>query len=317
MILNNRRQAESCNILILKLFHTLNWRQKINFIILIFLGATWGLSFSVMKIAVENGGQPFGIAFWHALISAVLLYIYITFKHGTLGLKKNHLKLIILLGIFGSALPNVLFYWSAQKLSAGILSITVSFIPLLTYTFAFVLKIENFSYRRILGVILGALALNLLIVPEKSIPEQNQIIWILVSCVAAISYAIENLIIDQKMPPDIGPVRLACGMSLMGAILVLPFALGFNQMISPTIPPKELELALIGLGLINAVAYSLFIFLIKRTGPVFASQTGYVVTIGGMFWGILLFNEIYSMWVWFSLLIIILGVVLVAPREKT
>jgi drug/metabolite transporter (DMT)-like permease len=269
-----------------------------------------------MKIAVENGGQPFGIAFWQALISAVLLYLYIIFRHGHLGLKKTHLRLIILLGIFGSALPSVLFYWSAQKISAGILSITVSFIPLLTYIFAFVLKIEVFSYRRIFGVLLGALALNLLILPENSIPERTQIIWILVSCVAAISYAIENLIIDQKMPDDIGPVRIACGMNLMGAALVLPFSLAFKQAIVPTFPVKELEMALIGLGLINAIAYSLFIFLIKRTGPVFASQTGYIVTIGGMFWGILLFNEIYSMWVWFSLLIIILGVVLVAPREK-
>ena len=270
-----------------------------------------------MKIAVENGGHPFGTAFWQALISAFLLYIYITFKHGNLGLKKSHLKLIILLGFFGSAMPSVLLYWSAQKISAGILSITVSFIPLLTYVLAFVLKIETFSYRRILGVVLGALALNLLIVPENSISERNQIMWVLVACVAAISYAIENLLIDQKMPSDIGPVRIACGMNLMGAILVLPFALGFNQMISPTFPPQKLELAVIGLGVINAVAYSLFIFLIKRTGPVFASQTGYVVTIGGMLWGILLFNEIYSMWVWFSLLMIILGVVLVAPREKT
>jgi len=281
-----------------------------------FLGATWGLSFSVMKILVEDGGEPFGIAFWQALIAALLLYIYITFKHGNLGLKKSHLKLILLLGFFGSALPSVLLYWSAQKISAGILSITVSFIPLLTYAFAFVLKIESFSYRRIWGVVMGAFALNLLIVPENSIPERNQIIWILVACVAAISYAIENLIIDQKMPSDIGPVRIACGMNLIGAILVLPFALGFNQLIFPTTPPQKLELAFIGLGVINAFAYSLFIFLIKRTGPVFASQTGYVVTIGGMFWGILLFNEIYSMWVWFSLIIIIFGVVLVAPRKK-
>ena len=269
-----------------------------------------------MKIAVEHGGQPFGIAFWQALISALLLYIYIMFKHGNLGLKKSHLKLIILLGIFGSALPSVLFYWSAQKINAGILSITVSFIPLLTYCFAFVLKIEIFSYRRILGVLLGALALNLLLIPENSIPERTQIIWILVSCVAAISYAVENLIIDQKMPDDIGPVRIACGMNLMGAALVLPFALAFKQTIVPTFPVKELEISLIGLGLINAIAYSLFIFLIKRTGPVFASQTGYIVTIGGMFWGILLFNEIYSMWVWCSLMIIILGVILVAPRKK-
>jgi drug/metabolite transporter (DMT)-like permease len=269
-----------------------------------------------MKVAVENGGQPFSIAFWQALTAALLLYIYITFKHGNLGLKKSHLKLILLLGFFGSALPNVLLYWSAQQISAGILSITVSFIPLITYAVAFVLKIETFSYRRILGVVLGALALNLLIVPENSIPERNQILWVLVACVAAISYAIENLIIDQKMPSNIGPIRIACGMSLMGAILVLPFALYLNQVISPTLHPGKLELAIIGLGVINAFAYSLFIFLIKKTGPVFASQTGYIVTIGGMFWGILLFNEIYSMWVWFSLLIIILGVVLVAPREK-
>jgi drug/metabolite transporter (DMT)-like permease len=269
-----------------------------------------------MKIAVENGGQPFGIAFWQALISALLLYIYIMFKHGNLGLKKSHLKLIILLGVFGSALPSVLFYWSAQKISAGILSITVSFIPLLTYCFAFLLKIEIFSYRRIVGVLLGALALNLLLIPENSIPERTQIIWILVSCVAAISYAVENLIIDQKMPDDIGPVRIACGMNLMGAALVLPFSLAFKQTIVPTFPVKELEIALIGLGLINAIAYSLFIFLIKRTGPVFASQTGYIVTIGGMFWGTLLFNEIYSIWVWCSIMIIILGVILVAPRKK-
>ena len=270
-----------------------------------------------MKIAVENGGQPFGIALWQALISSLLLYIYITFKHGGLGLKKSHLKLILLLGFFGSAIPSVLLYWSAQKISAGILSITVSFIPLLTYVLAFVLKIESFSYRRILGVVLGALALNLLIVPENSIPERNQIIWVLVAFVAAVSYAIENLIIDQKMPSNIGPVRIACGMNLMGAILVLPFALGFNQVISSPITPSKLNLAIIGLGVINAVAYSLFIFLIKRTGPVFASQTGYVVTIGGMFWSVVFFNEIYSKWVWFSLLIIILGVVLVTPREKT
>ena len=283
---------------------------------MIFLGATWGFSFSVIKLAVENGGQPFGLAFWQSLISALFLYIYITFKHGTLGLKKSHLKLIISLGFFGSALPSVFLYWSAQKLSAGILSITVSFIPLLTYFFAFFLKIETFSYRRILGVVLGALALNLLIVPQNSIPDRNQIVWILVSFVAAISYAIENLIIDQKMPTNIGPVRVACGMSLMGAILVLPFALGLNQMIYPALPPKQLELALISLGLINAVAYSLFIFLINRTGPVFASQTGYVVTSGGMFWGIFLFNEKYSIWVWLSLIIIILGVVLVTPRQK-
>ena len=153
-----------------------------------------------MKIAVQNGGEPFNIAFWQALSCSMVLYIYILVKHGKLGIKKSHLQLITLLGIFGSALPNVLFYLSANKLSAGLLAISVSFIPLLTYIFAFSLKMELFSSKRMIGVLLGAIALNLLLIPENSMPERSNIFWILVACIASVSYAIENLLIDSKMP---------------------------------------------------------------------------------------------------------------------
>ena len=269
-----------------------------------------------MKIAVQNGGEPFSVAFWQALICAILLYFYILIKHGTLGINKSHIMLILLIGIFGSALPNVIFYWSAERLNAGFLAISVSFIPLLTYAFAFLLKIETLSGKRIFGVLLGAIALNILIIPENSIPQNTDVVWIIIACVAAISYAVENLIIDVKMPTDIGPVRIACGMNFMGAVIVLPFSLLSNQNMIPQFPLTSLELSVLGLGFINAIAYSTFIFLIRRTGPVFASQTGYVVTIGGMFWGIIIFNEVYSIWVWASLLILIMGVILVSPRNR-
>ena len=270
-----------------------------------------------MKIVITRGGEPFGIAFWQAIVCAVFLYTYIVFKHGKLGINKSHIKLILLLGIFGSALPNVLFYWSAERLNAGILAISVSFIPLLTYSFAFLLHIEAFSLKRITGVLLGAVALNILIIPENSMPQKTDIVWLLVACIAAVSYAVENLLIDMKMPNDVGPVRIACGMNLMGALLVLPLYFASTQTMPLQFPPTALELSIVGLGLINAVAYSTFIFLIQRTGSVFASQTGYVVTIGGMFWGIMLFNERYSLWVWTSIFTLILGVILVSPRDST
>ena len=163
---------------------------------------------------------------------------------------------------------------------------------------------------------LGALALNLLLVPENSTPQRSDIFWVLIACIASICYAIENLLIDVKMPEDIGPIRIACGMNFIGAILVLPFTLAFSQSIIPVFPLTSLELSVIGLGLINALAYTTFIFLIKKTGPVFASQTGYVVTVGGMIWGMALFGETYTPWVWTSLFVIIFGVILVAPRKK-
>ena len=269
-----------------------------------------------MKIAVQNGGEPFGIALWQALTCSLVLYLYILVRHGKIGIKRSHIQLIILLGIFGSALPNVLFYLSANKLTAGLLAISVSFIPLLTYVLAFTLKLEFFSIKRATGVLLGAIALNLLIVPENSLPVRSDIFWVLIACVAAVSYAIENLLIDLKMPDDVGPVRIACGMNMMGALLVFPFAFFSRDNILPEFPPTSIELSILGLGLINAIAYSTFIFLIQRTGPVFASQTGYIVTIGGIIWGIFFFNETHSAWVWASLLLIIFGVILVSPRNE-
>ena len=106
------------------------------------------------------------------------------------------------------------------------------------------------------------------------------------------------------------------GMNLMGAVFILPLALGSGHNLLPQIPPTSLELSVLSLGIINATAYSTFIFLIQKTGPLFASQTGYVVTIGGMLWGMVLFNDNYSLWVWSSLVVLILGVILVSPRKK-
>lgn len=279
------------------------------------LGISWGLSFSIMKIAVNSGGEPFSIAFWQAIISALTLLIIVLLKYGKLNIDRSNMPLIILLGFFGSALPCVLFYWTAKVLSAGLLSITVSFIPIITYLLAFILKLEIISTRRVVGILIGAIALNLLIVPENSIPQRSDILFFLVACIAAVSYSIENLLIDFKMPSNIGPIQLACLMNLMGAMMVFPFSIALSDNILPKFPPNSLEFSVLGLGLINALAYSTFIFLVRRTGPVFASQTGYIVTIGGMLWGIFLFNETYSPWVWSSVSLIIFGVILVSPRK--
>jgi drug/metabolite transporter (DMT)-like permease len=54
---------------------------------------------------------------------------------------------------------------------------------------------------------------------------------------------------------------------------------------------------------------------IDRAGPLFASQVGYVVTLAGVFWGMLLFGESHSAWVWVSLVTMLAGLALVTPRK--
>ncbi len=82
------------------------------------------------------------------------------------------------------------------------------------------------------------------------------------------------------------------------------------------IPFDDLSWTILALAVINVTAYTLFIFTISQSGPLFASQVGYLVTLSGIFWGILLFGESNSIWVWVSLVTMLVGLTFVSPREK-
>ena len=65
---------------------------------------------------------------------------------------------------------------------------------------------------------------------------------------------------------------------------------------------------------VNTVSYGLFIHLVTAAGPVFASQTAYLVTLSGIMWGIVIFNEQHSWWIWSALIVMMAGLALVKPR---
>jgi drug/metabolite transporter (DMT)-like permease len=55
---------------------------------------------------------------------------------------------------------------------------------------------------------------------------------------------------------------------------------------------------------------------VKKSGSVFASLVGYVITLAGVFWGMLFFGESHSIWVWAALVTMLVGMAMVTPREQ-
>ena len=53
----------------------------------------------------------------------------------------------------------------------------------------------------------------------------------------------------------------------------------------------------------------------SRAGPVFAAQVAYIVTLAGVVLGMAVLGEQNSGWVWLSLLLMMLGLALVQPRD--
>ena len=284
---------------------------------LMVMGIAWGLSFSLAKIVVKAGGTPFGVTFWQAVVCGGLLLAYTLARRRPLPVTGRHVGIYVTVALLGAAIPNSLFYFAAPHVQAGVLSITVTLIPIITYAVAMMIGMERFSAIRATGVVCGAVAIIMLVAPESSLPDRAAMPWVLLACVSAACFALENIFLARPSLQDIGPVRTASGMNLVAALIMLPVAIGTGQMFLPAFPFGTVEWTVIGLGLINAVAYTTFIMVVGMAGSVFASQTGYVVTLAGVIWGILLFGETHSAWVWGSVAMMMLGLALVTPRRRS
>ena len=286
-------------------------------LILGYMGIVWGLSFSLSKIAVDLGGTPIGLTFWTCLLTGLMLLFYSIIRGQKIRFKLKDLQIILLLAFLGAMLPNMFFYYAAAHISAGLLSITITVVPIATYALSFILKLEAISARRITGVFFGVGAILVLVLPENSLPNKNEVVWIIVACLSSISYALENITLAIRGIDGIGPVRLSCGINLIAAVILGVFSYFTDNFMPVPLPVTTLTWTILGISLIGATAYTLFVLTIANSGPLFASQVAFLVTISGVLWGILIFGEKHSSWVWLSLVLMLIGMSLVSPKRKS
>ena len=285
-------------------------------VLILCLGIAWGLSFSLAKIAVNNGTDPLTLTVWQSFLAGIMLMVLMLFGRARLPFEKGLLGLCLVIAVCGFIIPGVSFYYAAPHVQAGVLSITVTLVPILTYAISIPLGLEKPEIKRIIGLVLGSLAILLIVIPENSLPETKAIPWILLSCLGSAFYALEGIVIATKMPEKLNPIGVACIGNFLAVFFLWPMLYGSGQQMTLNWPLDISGLAIFGISFISAVAYTLYIFVIKLSGPLFASQSAYVVTLAGVFWGMAIFEEEHSLWVWSSLLTMLVGLILVTPREK-
>lgn len=285
-------------------------------LLLLFLGVVWGATFSLAKIATEGGGHPFGMGYWQTLIGAFLLLLLVLVRRDRIPLRRENIMFYVACGLLGSVIPNVLFFSAASRVSPGVLSITVATVPLFTFAGAALFGVEKFQFGRSLGLVFGVASVVLLVGPEESLPDPSVVPWVLVALLASVCYSGENLIVAIHMPVGVSAFTIAAGLFIAGAVISTPIVFATGTFVPLAWPWGRVEWAMVGMATISVTAYALFIYLIVHAGPVFASLTGYAVTICGVLWGMLIFGEQHSAWIWASLVFMMFALMLVTPRKS-
>ena len=278
-------------------------------------GVLWGSTFSLALVATADGTHPMVLTSWHVILASMLFVIVCRVSKVPV-FNIRRLPVYIIIAAIGLIIPDLLYYFAAPHLNAGILSITVSTIPLFTYAIMWVFRFEALIMRRALGIILGMIAILLLVLPDQGLASTDANFWILAVVLCALSYAIENVYITEGISNEIDVRELLSGSNIVAVIFLVPATMWMEVGVPVSWVFTSGGLAIAAIAVFSAVAYMMFYYTIKASGPVFASQSAYIVTISGVLWGILIFSEVHTAWVWVSVLVMMTGLALVTPTRK-
>ncbi|MEE9454821.1 MAG: DMT family transporter [Paracoccaceae bacterium] len=290
--------------------------MKLMYLALLAMGAAWGITPVLVKIAVNAGYQPFGLVVWSLVIGIIMSGVGIALRRRAFPSILRPFGLFLGIALLGVVLPGYFTYMAAPHLPAGIMSIIIALVPMFAMPLALMLKLEKPSAIRVLGTVLGAMAVVLIVGPDASLPDSSKIGFVFIAMLAPLCYGGEGNFLIWHGVRGLDSIQILFGASIIGLILVLPLALATEQLVNPFIPWHGPEWAIFGFSTISWATYASYIWVLGRTGPVFASQVAYVVTGFGVLWSMVLLGERYSIWVWMAFVLMVLGVLLVQPRDS-
>ena len=265
---------------------------------------------ALAKAGSNLGIPPLALAFWQAFTGGLIVFALALRQGGLPPPTRHFLRYYMISGFTGIAAPNALAFLVIANVGPGLLSITYTLPPLITYLFASLLRMEPFQARRALGILVGFIGAMMIVLPQNSLPSQSHVGWMSLALCVPLLLATGNVYRSLDWPPGGRIMPLGAGMLLAGAAWLLPLMLWRGPYL-PLAWGTPGPWIILALGLVTALAYIMFFELQRKTGPVYLSQVGYVITPSGLAFGVFFFDESFSAWIWGAVLLLFAGLALV------
>lgn len=287
------------------------------FLYLIALGAGWGLTLPLAKMAVNGGLQPFGLLFWQSILGIAVLLVVLLVQGKRLPITRSAVKYYFAIAWIGTIIPGSVSFQAYKFIPSGIMSLLLSLVPIFAFPIALALGNDKFQWRRFVGLLIGFCGAVVILGVPNSVPAGVTVGILLFGMIPALCYGFEGNFIAKWGTGGADPIQLLAGASGVAAVITLPLALGTGQMFNPLALSPDLTVAVVASSVIHAFVYSFYVMMVRGFGPVFSVQVSYLVTLFGMFWAMALLGDRYSSAVAIALGLIFAGIYLVSPKSKS
>jgi len=192
-----------------------------------FSSLIYGVSFVVAKeIMGDAYVKPFGLILLR-VIAAFGLFTILNQFVGKEKIERKDYKHIFFGGMFGVAV-NMLFFFKGLDMTTpihGALIMTTT--PIIVFIIAVLLKHEKARWKKVLGILLGAIGAILLITQQNNqvvLYARNTALGDIYVLINAISFAL-YLVIIKKMTQKYHPVTVIKWVFFFGLLMVFPFGI--------------------------------------------------------------------------------------------
>ena len=285
--------------------------------LLLLIGLLWGLSPALSRLVMFEDTNPVGNTAWLLTISAIAMGLIALCRGKMPVLTSERLRFGLILGIFAFVLPDIAIFAAAEHVPAMIIAIALALESMVVFMIAALVGLEAPSFKRFVGLCLGLICVGVIIGPGLGSIEGLAIhpIWVLVALSVPVLYGLESILVSVWPVEDDDPYEMVLIMTVCGSLVAWSVAILFER----TIPLSEITsgtgVIVPVLAVLSCAVSILFVIAIQKTGSVFASQTAYATTLAGVVWSIILLGEAPTIWIWAALALMMVGLVLVRPKE--
>jgi drug/metabolite transporter (DMT)-like permease len=255
---------------------------------LFLLGAIWGTSFMLMRIAVPEFG-PLLTTFLRAFLAAAALYLFARASGIDFAWRANA-RIYLIIGLFNTAIPFTLFAWSALHIPSAYMATMNSLAPVFTGMFGFLLLAEKLTPARMLAFVLGLGGVAVLVGVGPTTVTLNVVLGVAAGIGAAVCYGFAATY-TRMNATRIPSLAAATGSQVLACLALLPLAL-FDVPGALSAATLQGALSVIVLGVLcTGVAYALFFHLIASEGASKAVTVTFLIPATASIWAWLILDE--------------------------
>jgi drug/metabolite transporter (DMT)-like permease len=253
--------------------------------LLILLAAIWGGAFSLIRNAVPALG-PIALSAFRLGVAALLMLAYLKITGTTLHWRRDARALLVM-GVFGAALPFPLFAYGATQWPAGILAVVNATVPLWGALIARIWLGDRIRPLAAAGLVCGLAGVALLTGARPAPLTTASALALAAGLAASFCFALSG-VATKALGGRMNAAALATGVLVIGTAVNLPLV--------AVAPPREfsafaLANAVVLAAVASALATVLYIRLIQAIGPTRSMTVTFLIPVFGIFWSALLLDE--------------------------